>query len=1092
MSELKSILEESRLKAVERYHVLDTPSEECFDRITRLAASLFGVPISVISIVGSDRVWFKSRVGTTVQSTPREQSFSAWTILSDEVLIVNDAENDARFRQSPLIEDLGFHFYAGAPLLTPEGLAIGAVCVIDRKPRATFTSEDSGRLVDLAGLIIDQLELRRTTLQLKERDADYRDLFDNCPIGIYRTSPGGEVLMANPAILKMLEYADMHELQSTNLEAGHLVKTRTEWQRELEKKGTLPDFETTWYTRSGHPIEMNESARVVTNRDGSIAYYEGWAQDISLRKAAQSEREQARRFNSKLIEAIPDAIYIFDLEKDRSVFANRSYAEIVGHDPEVVRQLENPVNELVHPDDVERLRRHRRELREAREGTFSDMEFRLRAGDGKYRSLCVRETVFSRHPNGEAKELLGVLSNVSDRRAMEERLRCEEDRWQLLLAANNDGLWDWDLRNDTAFHSPRWLEMLGFNENDPEYPKDWATLLHPDDAERVKQMLWRYANRELASYQQEYRLRSKDGSYRWMFTRAVAQWDAQGKPVRMVGSNSDITERKQAEFDLQLQAQHLADARDKAEAAAEAKSSFLATMSHEIRTPLNGILGMTGILSDTELTAEQHDYVRTIRSSGAALLSVIEDILDFSKIESGHMEIEAADLDLHSLVEECLGLVAQSADHNGIELASYIDPAVPVSVRGDSGRLRQVLLNLLSNAAKFTLQGEIVLSTRIAELPGADLAIYFSVADTGIGMSKEASARVFSAFSQADASTTRRFGGTGLGLTISKRLVELMGGEIGMESEEGVGSTFWFKIPFMAGTGRVVPLDEEEFRGRRILVVDDNATNLRIVKSMLEPLGVSVLCSGEAVQALRVVSESEKAGKSIDLALLDFHMPFMDGLTLAREIRARDRFKYLPIVLLTSVTQREFVQEAAAIGIQAYLVKPLRTFQLIECIRKILIVKPEPGEKPAKNPGAPSTQTPAGSRGRVLLAEDNPVNQKVGVLMLTRLGYEVDVVGNGREAVKAVSRFAYKAILLDCQMPEMDGFEATRLIREMEGSERQIWIIALTANALSGERERCLDAGMDDYLSKPISQKLLGETLENAGRSTAPIYSTST
>jgi len=1082
MPELISGYETQRLEALERYRILDTPSEECFNRITRMAASLFAAPISLMSIVSSERVWFKSQFGTTVQETPREHSFSAWAIQSGDVLVVKDAAKDARFGNTPLTTDLDFHFYAGAPLITPEGFGIGAICVIDHVPHDAFTEEQSRILVDLAGLIVDQLELRRTTLQLKAREADYRDLFDNCPVGIYRTSPAGDIIMFNPAILRMLEYPDRETLESKNLESGEMVEARAEWRKKLEAQGSLTNFESTWYSRSGRAVQISETTRIVRDAQGGTVYYEGWAEDISLRKVAQAEREQARLFNTKLIETIPDVIYIFDLENERFVFANRSYSEIISKDSDLVRQFEKSINELIHPDDIERVRQHRNQLRQAPDGTFSDLEFRLRGDDGNYRILSCRETVFARDPKGEAKELLGILSNISERRAMEERLRRDDDRWQLVLAANNDGLWDWDLRDGSAFHSPRWGEMLGFSDNDPAYPNDWSTLLHPDDAEPVRGMLARYLKGELASYEQEYRLRAKDGSYRWVMTRGVAQWDSDAKPIRMVGSNKDITDRKQAEFDLRLQAQHLADARDKAEAAAEAKSRFLATMSHEIRTPLNGILGMSSILSGTELTADQHDYLRTIRSSGTALLSVIEDILDFSKIESGYMEIEAADFDVYSIVEQCLDVVAESADRKGIELASRIEAAVPDCIRGDSTRLRQILLNLLSNAAKFTLRGEIVLSITIGELAGSQAFLRFSVTDTGIGMSSEVCARVFSAFSQADASTTRRFGGTGLGLTISKRLVELMHGEIGVESKEGVGSTFWFKLPLVAGVGSAPQPIGEELSGRRVLVVDDNMTNLQIVKSMLEPLGVDVICAGDGVQALGVLRQSEATGKGVDLALLDFHMPFMDGLMLTREIRARPRFEKLPIVLLTSVTQREHAHEARDLSIQGYLVKPLRALQLTECVRKLLLIQTEASrDTPAESVSVSAPSSVGG--GRVLLAEDNPVNQKVGVLMLTRLGYKVDVVGNGKEAVDAFRKFNYFAILLDCQMPEMDGFEATRLIREIEGSERRIWIIALTANALSGERERCLNAGMDDYLSKPITQKVLGDALAGVKRS---------
>ena len=594
---------------------------------------------------------------------------------------------------------------------------------------------------------------------------------------------------------------------------------------------------------------------------------------------------------------------------------------------------------------------------------------------------------------------------------------------------------------------------------------------------RVQERLGAYLRREAPAYQEEYRLRAKDGSYRWVFARGVAQWDSEGMPLRMVGAHTDITERKEADLALRLQTIELADARDKAESAVKAKSIFLAAMSHEIRTPLNGVLGMTTMLSETELSAEQQDYLRTIRSSGSALLAVINDILDFSKIEAGHMELEETDFDLAFVIEESLDVLAEEADRKGVELAASVEVGVPAWVRGDSGRLRQVLLNLLSNAVKFTHQGEIILTVAKLDCAGPEFMLRFSVSDTGIGMSAEVCSRMFSAFSQADASTTRRFGGTGLGLAISKQLVELMGGQIGVESQEGMGSTFWFQISLPPTSGMANQLSSGQLSRKRILVADDNATNLRIVQHQLESVGIEVVCATNGFQALSALLDSEKSGRTIDLALLDFQMPRMDGLMLTRAIRAQPAFKRLPIVLLTSVTQREYAQEAKELDIQGYLVKPIRNAQLIEVIRSLLGPVRKIADRPAAAVPATAEVTTPNHGCRLLLAEDNPVNQKVGVLMLKRLGYQVDIVGNGREAVEAFQKFPYPAILLDCQMPEMDGFEATKAIRLLEGSKRRVAIIALTANALAGEREHCIDAGMDDYLSKPINMKSLGEKL---------------
>ena len=1071
--------EEQRLDAVARYNILGTAEEESFDSITRLAANLFSVPIALISIVASDRVWFKSRVGVPEHETSRDDSFSAWTILSDNVLTIADATVEARFQDTKtLISSKKFRFYSGAPLITPDGFAIGALAIIDRKPRPNFTSAEARHLQDLGRLIVDQLELRLKTLQLRASEADYRDLFENCPIGIYRTTPAGEILMVNPAILRMLDYASIEELKSINLETQKSVVARDEWRRRLESAGKLPDHENTWHSRKGHALQVCESTRVVRRSDGTIAYYEGWAQDISLQKAAEQERERAQLFNQKLIEAVPDLIYIFDMGKERSVFANRSYFNVIGQDPQQVRSLSSPMEKLVHPDDLARLRKHRELLKKASDGEFRELEFRSLDAEGSFRLLSCRETVFSRDEVGVPRELLGVIRDISKGRAIEERLRRDEERWQLVLAANNDGLWDWDARSGEIFHSHRWREILGYDDADSM--PSWETLLHPDDAARVHASVEAYLQHEASAYQEEYRLLARDGCYRWVFARGVAQWNSEGELLRMVGAHTDITTRKEAELALRVQALELADARDKAESAVDAKSHFLATMSHEIRTPLNGVLGMTAMLAETELSTEQLDYLRTIRSSGSALLTVINDVLDFSKIEAGQMELDESDFDLAPLIEECLDLLAGEADRKGLEIAASVDDGVPQRVRGDNGRLRQVLLNLLSNAVKFTHQGEILLSVSRSNSQAPGSPLHFSVSDTGIGMSADVCARIFLAFSQADASTTRRFGGTGLGLAISKQLVELMGGEIGVDSREGTGSTFWFTVNLPTASHASRHLVSDRLDGARILVADDNATNLRIVRHLLESLGADVICVADGFQALSSLLESKKNGRKIDLALLDFQMPRMDGLMLTRAIRAQPGFEHLPIVLLTSMTQRDHFEEAKGLDVQGYLVKPLRNSQLVQTVRSLLAFgATKTGPRTAELPPSLASKSPPFKLGhRVLLAEDNPVNQKVGVLMLTRLGYEVDVVANGLEAVTAFRNFPYPAILLDCQMPEMDGFAATKAIREIEGPHRKVAIIALTANALAGERERCLDAGMDDYLSKPISTKALGEKLD--------------
>jgi len=629
--------------------------------------------------------------------------------------------------------------------------------------------------------------------------------------------------------------------------------------------------------------------------------------------------------------------------------------------------------------------------------------------------------------------------------------------------------------------NPAWQRILGWTEAELK-SRPWIEFVHPDDraatvAESSK------VNDGGESLMFENRYLHKDGTWRWLL------WTAAPRPAAQIAyaAARDITERKEAEETMALLVRELEMSKRRAEQATDAKSSFLANMSHEIRTPLNAILGMTSLTLGTRVTAEQHDYLTTVKSSAEALLDIVNDVLDFSKIEALRLEMETAAFDVRDTVEDAVKLLAHRAAEKGLELACEVAPDVPAVVLGDAGRVRQVLLNIVGNAVKFTTTGEVVVRVALDTGRDADghVALHFRVRDTGIGIPGDKIGHVFQAFTQADASTTRRYGGTGLGLAIAQRLVELMNGRVWVESEVGAGSTFHFTAAFEPAPETLAParlVKPRELEGLRVLVVDDNATNRRILVEMLTSWHMAPVAVADARAALQLLQKAASTPRRFHAVISDCQMPDVDGYMLVRWIREDARLRDLPFIMLTSIGARESAARLRRRGITAALAKPVKHSDLLDTFASqfAVVTRREPP------PAAATLATRAPRRLKVLLAEDHAVNRKLVTTILKKRGHNVEAVEHGGAAIQALetARSPFDVVIMDLQMPEMGGLDATRIIREREaGTARHVPIVALTAHAMKGDRERCLAAGMDGYLSKPIDVNLLLATVEHIHQS---------